>query len=289
MRGFETIVLIRLSEKRGVKEFTNDTRIGIIGAGKMGSALISGLLRTGTVKTENLFASDVSSQRRCYVSKTYGIKCLANNKRVVANSDIVIIAVEPKHVRVVLEDIKEELTHQLLVSIAAGVSIGFLKRQLRQDLPIVRAMPNNPCIVGEGMIVIAPSPEVSKDRFETIKEVFASIGKVLVLNEKFFDAVTGLSGSGPAYIYLVIEGLIDGGMKSGLAEETALILATQTVFGSGRMAIETKIHPSKLREMVTTPGGTTVEGLKELERSSVRAVFSKAVESAAKRSRELAS
>jgi pyrroline-5-carboxylate reductase len=276
-----------LSEVRGVKEFSNDLKIGIIGTGKMGSALLSGLLRKGTVKRESLIASDVSSQRRSYVSKTFGIKCVSNNNIVVANSDIVIIAVEPKHVKVVVEDIKEGLTHQLLVSIAAGVSIGFLKQLLRRDLPIIRVMPNYPCIVGEGMIVVAPSPEVSKEGVTAVKEVFSSVGKVLVLDEKFLDAVTGLSGSGPAYIYLVIEGLIEGGMKLGLAEETALMLAAQTVLGSGRVVIETKMHPAKLRDMVTTPGGTTAEGLKELERSDVRAVFGRAVERAAKRSREL--
>jgi len=265
-----------------------DRRIGVIGAGKMGTALISGLLKAGVVKKDKICASDVSAQRCDYISKTYGIRCFPDNKAVVANSDIVIIAVEPKHVKEVLEDIGEKLADQTLVSIAAGISIDFLKKNLRKPVSIVRAMPNNPCMVGAGMTVLTSSPEVSEKEFGVVESIFSSVGRVLVLDERFFDAVTGLSGSGPAYIYLAIEGLVEGGVKSGLPENTAIILAAQTVLGAGKMILETKTHPAKLREMVTTPGGTTIEGLKELERGDVKGFFSRAVERAAQKSRELA-
>lgn len=259
----------------------------MIGIGNMGTALIAGLLKAGRVGKDELFASDISAQRCYYVSKTYGIRCFSSNKEVVVNSNILIIAVESNHVKTVLEDIKDALTNQVLVSIAAGTSIEFLKRNLLKTVQIVRAMPNNPCLVGEGMIVLATAPEVSEEKLKEVEDIFSAVGRVLILDEHFFDAVTGLSGSGPAYVYLVIEGLVDGGVKAGLSEDKALTLAAQTVIGAGRMILETKMHPSKLREMVATPGGTTVEGLKELDKNDVKSSFSRAVERAAQRSLEL--
>ncbi len=263
-------------------------RIGIIGAGKMGAALIAGLLRAETVEKDDLCASDVSAQRRDQIAKTYGIQCFTDNKMAVSRCDIVVLAVEPVHVKAVLEEVGEELAGKLLVSIAAGTSIAFLKKNLqRTTIPIVRAMPNNPCMVGEGMTVLAPSPEASGEDLEAAEAIFSAVGKVMVLDERFFDAVTGLSGSGPAYIYLVVEGLVEGGVRAGLPEDKALVLAAQTVLGAGKMVLETGLHPAKLREMVTTPGGTTIEGLKELERGNVKAALSMAVGSAARKSKEL--
>jgi len=264
-----------------------DKKIGIIGIGNMGTTLIAGLLRAGGVSEDNLCASDVSAQRCYQVSKTYRIKCFSDNKMVVKNSTIVIIAVEPKHVQVVLEDINEALTNQVVVSIAAGVSTEFIKNHLQKKVPIVRVMPNNPCMVGEGMIAVSSSPEVSEETLKVIMEIFSSVGQVLLLDESVFSAVTGLSGSGPAFIYLALEGLIQGGVKSGLTEEAAMILAAQTVLGSGKMVLETKMHPVKLKEMVGTPGGTTIEGLKELEAHDIKTAFSKAVERATQRAHEL--
>ena len=266
---------------------TIDKRIGVIGAGKMGTALVSGMLKAGVVKKSKICAGDISEQRCEYVSKMYGVTCFSDNSLVIANSDIVIIAVEPKHIKGVLEEISGELENQTLVSIAAGVTIDFLKENLKKPVPIIRAMPNNPCMVGEGMIVLTSSPEASERDLDTVKEIFTSIGRVLVLEEHLFDAVTGLSGSGPAYIYMVIEGLTEGGIKAGLPEDKAVTLAAQTVLGAGKMVLETDISPDKLREMVTTPGGTTVEGLKELKRGKVKSFFCRAVRKATQRSREL--
>jgi pyrroline-5-carboxylate reductase len=262
-------------------------KIGVIGIGNMGTALIAGMLKAGVVRKDDLCASDISAQRCYYVSKTYGVKCFSDSKTLVLNSDIIIVAVEPKNVTVILESIGDELTHQLLISIVAGISINFLKKNLQKVIPIIRCMPNNPCMVGESMTVLAPSPEVSQENLNAAEEIFSSVGRVLILSEHLLDAVTGLSGSGPAYIYLVIEGLIDGGLKVGLPEDVALILAAQTVLGAGKMILETKIPPVRLREMVTSPEGTTIEGLKELEKDNIKASFSRAVERATQRSREL--
>ncbi len=253
----------------------------------MGTALIAGMLKVKVVGKDDLFASDVSAQRCYHVSKTYGIRCFSDNREVVSNSDIVIIAVEPRHVKTVLESVCNALSNQLLISIAAGISIDFIRKNLQKTVPIVRCMPNNPCIVGESITALTPSPEVSQESLRAVEEIFSSVGRVLILNERLFDAVTGLSGSGPAYIYLAMEGLIEGGVKSGLPEDVALTLAAQTVLGAGRMVLETRMYPAKLREMVATPGGTTVEGLKELEKGDVKASLSRAVERAAQRSREL--
>lgn len=265
-----------------------ETRIGLIGIGNMGTALIAGLLKAGKVRRDALCASDVSPQRCYQVSKTHGIKCFSDNKSVVSNSDIIILAVEPAHIKTVLEDIRDALTDKVLVSIAAGTPIEYLKQNLQKVVPIVRAMPNNPCLVGEGMTVLASTPEVSEEKLKLIEEIFSSVGKAIILDECYFDAVTGLSGSGPAYLYLVIEGLIEGGVKCGLSEDVAAILAAQTVLGAGKMVLESSLKPSKLRETVTTPGGTTVEGLKELESGNVKASFGRAVEKAAQRSKEMA-
>lgn len=266
-----------------------DGRVGIIGIGNMGTALIAGLLKAGKIGKDALCASDVSDQRLRQVSETYGVRCFSDNKTVVVKSDIVIVAVEPAHMKMVLEDIRVAFTNQILVSIAAGTTIDSIERSLQKSVRIVRAMPNNPCLVGEGMIVLAPNHEVSDGDLRVVKGLLSSVGKVAVLDERFFDAVTGLSGSGPAYIYLVVEGLVEGGVNSGLPEDTAITLAAQTVLGAGKMILETGTHPSKLRETVSTPGGTTVEGLKELDRSDVKNSFSRAVEKAAQRSKELRS
>ena len=263
-------------------------RIGIIGTGKMGEALISGLTQSKLVDKTSLSASDVVSRRCDHISRTYGISCYTDNKRVVEVSDVVIIAVQPRDVKAVLEGIREKLTAKhLLISIAAGVSTGFLSKNLQKAVPTIRAMPNNPCMIGEGMIALAPMPNVSEENLQIAREIFSSIGRVIVIDEGHFDAITGLSASGPAYIYLVIEALSDGGVKVGIPKDVSIELAAQTVLGSARMVLETREHPAKLRDMVTTPGGTTISGLMELEDRGIRVAFIRAVEKATQRAREL--
>ncbi len=254
----------------------------------MGEALISGLIKSNLADGTSLCASDAVPQRREYISKKYGISCLPENKQVVKKSNIVILAILPKDMKVVLESIRETITpKQVLVSIAAGVSTEYISKILQKNIPVIRGMPNNPCMVGEGMTALAPSANVSKENMDAARKIFNSIGRTIVIDEMHFDAITGLSGSGPAYIYLVIEALADGGVKTGIPKDVAIELAAQTVLGSARMVLETHEHPAKLRDMVATPGGTTISGLMELEEGKIRAAFMRAVEKAALRAKEL--
>ena len=264
-------------------------RVGIIGLGKMGEALISGLNKPKLIESISLNATDIVIQRRDYISKKYNVLCCSDSENVIVNSDIIIIAVQPKDIKNVLDSIREKLTiKHLLVSIVTGISIEFISKCLMNDIQIIRAMPNNPCMIGEGVIALASSLNITDENLRVAKEIFSSIGRVIVTDEKYFNAITGLSGSGPAYIYLVIEALADGGVKAGIPKSISIELAAQTVLGSAKMVLETCEHPAKLRDMVTTPGGTTISGLMELEEGKVRAAFMRAVEKATNRAIELA-
>lgn len=263
-------------------------RIGIIGLGKMGEALISGLNKPKLIESISLNATDIVIQRRDYISKKYNVLCYSDSENVIVNSDIIIIAVQPKDMKNILNSIREKLTTKhLLISIATGISIEYISKCLMKDIQIIRAMPNTPCMIGEGMIAIAYTNNVTEENLRVAKEIFSSIGRVIVTEEKYFNAITGLSGSGPAYIYLVIEALADGGVKVGIPKSISIELAAQTVLGSAKMILETCEHPAKLRDMVTTPGGTTISGLMELEDGKIRAAFMRAVEKATKRAIEL--
>ena len=263
-------------------------RIGIVGAGKMGEALVSGLLNSKSTTISKLKASDVRRERRDYVKEAYGISCYSDNSELVKESDLLILAIKPGDMRGVLEQIREGLTiKHLVISIAAGIRADFISKMLPEGVQIIRAMPNNPAMVGEGMTVLAPRANVSKENLQIASEVFSSIGKVVVLEEKLLDAVTGLSGSGPAYFFLIIDALAEAGVKEGVPREVAVLLAAQTCVGSGKMVIETGEKPGELIKRIATPGGTTVKGLAELEKGEVKSSFIKAVEKAAQRSREL--
>jgi pyrroline-5-carboxylate reductase len=264
-------------------------RLGIIGIGKMGEALISGLIRSGRIAAKDLCACDILSERRERIEKAYGVECHSEASKVVEKSEVIIVAVRPRDVKPVLETIRERLTERhLVISIAAGVSISFIRGIVGKDLRIIRAMPNNPCMVGEGMIALTASSQASQEDLELAKEIFSSVGRVAIVEERLFDAVTGLSGSGPAYVYLVIEAMADAGVRMGLSKDLAIQMAAQTTLGSAKMVLETKEHPAKLRDQVATPQGTTVEGLYELEKARIRAAFMNAIERATKRAKELA-
>jgi len=265
------------------------SKIGIIGVGKMGEALVSGLTKSGLIGKMGVMTSDALPSRREYISKTYHVVCDQDVKKMTEECNILIVAVQPRDAKTVLEEIKEKISiDHLLISIAAGVPIAFFLKTLKKDIPIIRAMPNNPCMIGEGMITLAPNANVSDNQLQAAKDIFSSVGRVIVTDEKYFDAITGLSGSGPAYIYLVIEALADGGVKAGIPKDLATELVAQTVLGSAKMVLKTGEPPAKLRDLVTTPGGTTISGIMELEEGKVRATFMRAVEKAAQRARELA-
>ncbi len=264
-------------------------RIGVIGAGKMGEALIAGLIKSG-VPVDRLRVSDISAERRRRIQDHLHVPCYEDNARVAAESDILILAVPPTMAPAVLQDLRGRLApHHLVISIAAGVPTRSLLEGVGQPLKLIRVMPNNPCLIGEGMIVLAPTPLATATDVAEATQLFTAMGRVAVTTEDHMDAVTGLSGSGPAYAYLVIEALADGGVKMGLPRALSLTLAAQTLAGAGNMVLETGKHPAELKDMVATPGGTTVQGLAALEAAGVRSAFIKAVEDATLMARNMLS
>lgn len=262
--------------------------IGFIGAGNMAEALINGLISSHTVLPGSIMASDRDIERLAVIAEGYKIRAVNSNTEVVADSDIVILAVKPQDVSSVLADTREGAKDKLIISIAAGINTQTISDTLLTPVRIVRAMPNTPALVLSGATALFIGEGCTKDDEKMAVKIFDAVGKTVVLkDEALMDAVTGLSGSGPAYIFLILEALADAGVRMGLPREIASLLANQTVFGSARMVMEIKRHPAELKDMVTSPGGTTIAGLKKLEEGKVRASIMEAVEAATVRSREL--
>jgi len=264
--------------------------VGCLGAGVMGEAIITGIIKNGLVAPENIFASDINEDRLSYIKKKLGINVFRNNKEPVKKADVVIMAVKPNIVEKILPEINGGLTGEhTLISIAAGITTSFIEQQLDDPVPVIRVMPNTPCLLGEGASALCRGRYAGQEHEDTALAVFESIGRAVVVPEKLMDAATGLSGSGPAYVYLFIEALIDGGVRMGLPRDVAATLAAQTVLGAARMVRETGEHPALLKAKVSTPGGTTVAGLYALEKGALRSTVMDAVKAAAKRSEELRS
>lgn len=262
-------------------------RIGFIGIGAMGSALLQGMLSSG-VQPEQIVAADASESRLRDMVEKYGIEAASDNQGVAERARIIFLAVKPQDIETVLQGIDSAITREhLLISVAAGIPISFITASIGQQAGVIRVMPNTPCLVGEGAIAVSCGRGVHSKDLEMVISWLESLGMVRVVHEKLLDAVTGLSGSGPAYIYTMIEALMDGGVLAGLPRELARDLAVQTVYGSAKMVWETGEHPAILREMVTSPGGTTAAGLFALEEGCFRVAVLKAVQAAAKRSKEL--
>ena len=263
-------------------------KIGFLGAGNMGEAMIRGLLKAGTVPAEDIFATDVRLDRLQQLGKLYGIHTLSDNSLLVKRVDVVILAVKPQIIHSVLQEVAPAVNpKKLVISVAAGVPTVALRADLPKGVRLIRVMPNTPALVLEGMTAVATADGLQKGDLETAEEIFGAVGKVVVLEEEALDAVTGLSGSGPAYVALMIEALTDGGVKVGLDRVTAMTLAAQTVLGSAKLLIETGAHPGQLKDMVTSPGGTAIAGIAALEEGGVRRTLISAVERATLRSREL--
>ena len=263
-------------------------KVGFVGAGNMGEALIKGLVESSLVPAEAIVIADSRAARAQQIAQQYGVRAAADNTALVRGADVVILAVKPQIMAPVLREIMPALTNRpLLVSIAAGVSTATIQAVLGKYPRLIRVMPNTPALVLEGVTAIARSEELDGDDLETAQEIFTAVGRVVVLEEELMDAVTGLSGSGPAYVAIVIESLADGGVKMGLDRVTAMTLATQTVLGAARLLSETGVHPGALKDMVSSPGGTTIAGIAALEEGGIRTTFIRAVERATLRSREL--
>ena len=263
-------------------------KIGFVGAGNMGEAMIKGLLAANLVPPEAVYATDVRLERLKEIDRQYKIRIAADNPELVRHVDVVIMAVKPQIIEPVLKEIAHALTRQkLLISIAAGVPTARLRTVLGKEARLIRVMPNTPALVLEGVTAIAKAEGLEPGDLDTAGEIFSAVGRVVVLEEGLLDAVTGLSGSGPAYVALVIESLADGGVKMGLDRITAMTLATQTVLGAAKLLLETGLHPGALKDMVSSPGGTSIAGIAALEEGGIRTTFIKAVERATLRSREL--
>jgi pyrroline-5-carboxylate reductase len=263
-------------------------RIGMLGAGNMAGALIRGLLASKSVTAEQIVASDVRSEHLKELETKYGIKTFSDNRELAAVSNLVVLAVKPQVIDRVLDQMADSFAPDtLLVSIAAGVPIRSLEARLPAHVRVVRAMPNTAAIALAGATGIAPGSRATQKDIDITQALFAAVGRSVVIDESLIDAVTGLSGSGPAYIMVIIEALADGGVKVGLHRDTALLLAAQTVYGSAKLLLETGEHPGRLKDMVTSPGGTAIAGLHTLETGGIRRTLIDAVESAAKRAAEL--
>jgi len=262
--------------------------IGFVGAGNMAGALIKGLLHSGTVNPAQIQASDVREERLAELAAAHAIATTNDNAKLAAWADIVVLAVKPQVIDKVMGPIAKAIRpHALFVSIAAGVPIESLESRLPPGTRVVRTMPNTAAIALAGATAIAPGTHASNEDLEIARQLFEATGRVVMLDESLLDAVTGLSGSGPAYIMLIIEALADGGVKVGLHRETALLLAAQTVYGSAKLLLETGEHPGRIKDSVTSPGGTAIAGLHTLEAGGLRTTLIDAVESATRRSIEL--
>jgi pyrroline-5-carboxylate reductase len=250
----------------------------------MGEAIIAGLLKSETFSPQNIRIFEIAKNRREYMTKTYHVQAVDSEEEAVAFGDIILIAVKPGVVGKVLDQIKQTISSKkVIVSIAAGTTIEYLREHLLSSVSIIRVMPNLACSVREAMIAICPSENTTDEQLNTVTDVLSSIGKVMKLEEKYLNLATGLVGSGPAYIFLIIDALADAGVRLGLPKDISTILAAQTTLGAAKMVVETGEHPAKLKDMVATPAGTTVEGLFALEEGRLRAILISAVTEAAKK------
>lgn len=265
-----------------------EIRIGIVGAGNMGSAILRGLLKAHYVTPEALCASDVSRERLARLKEELRVVTTADNQELVRCSEVVVLAVKPQMVATVVRDIaKAWRPDRLLLSILAGVSTEILEASLPQGARVVRAMPNTPAIVLEGATAVARGTQATDSDIDLARALFGCVGTTEEVPESMMDAVTGLSGSGPAFVLLALEAMADGAVRMGVPRAVALKFAAQTMSGTARMLLQTGEHPAVLKDRVTSPAGTTIAGLMELEAAGVRHAFARAVACAAERAAEL--
>ncbi len=262
--------------------------IGFLGGGNMAGALIRGLIASNTAYKDHIIASDAKEDRRKWLSSAHGIDTTHDNHVLVKKSRVLVLSVKPQVVDKVLAEIGADIpASTLVISVAAGVPIVALEGRLPKGTRVIRAMPNTPATALAGATAIARGTHATDEDEATATRLFEAVGKVVTLDESLLDAVTGLSGSGPAYVFLIIEALADGGVKVGLHRDTALMLAAQTVYGSAKLLLETGEHPGRLKDMVTSPGGTAIAGLHTLESGALRKTLIDAVECATNRAATL--
>jgi pyrroline-5-carboxylate reductase len=263
-------------------------KLGFLGGGNMAAALVKGLIHAKVYPAEAIVVSDVKAERLALLRDTHGVKTTTDNHDLVKNVDVIVLAVKPQVIDKVLDGIGNDVrADQLVVSVAAGVPVSAMEARMPKGTRLVRAMPNTPATVDAGATAIAPGTHATEADLDVARALFSGVGRVVTLDETLLDAVTGLSGSGPAYVMLMIEALADGGVKVGLHRDTALLLAAQTVYGSAKLLLETGEHPGRLKDMVTSPGGTAIAGLHTLESGGLRRTLIDAVEAATLRAQQL--
>ena len=263
-------------------------KIGFIGGGRMGEVLARGIISGGLVPASHVMIAEVIGERRDELSRAYGIVATQDNKQAARDVDILILAVKPQNIGEILDDVAPVVGKSpLIVSIAAGISTKFIETRLKKGARVIRVMPNTPALIGEGMTALTCGAAATETDLAQVRKIFDAVGLTVVVKENLMNAVTGLSGSGPAYGFIIIEALSDAGVRMGLSRDIALKLAAQTLLGAAKLCLKGDKHPGELKDMVTSPGGTTIAGIKALEEGKIRATLMAAVEAAALRAREL--
>lgn len=262
--------------------------IGFIGCGNMGKAMIGGIVKAEIVSPSNIRVADLNEKGLNEIAEKYGVEVTTDNNEVAKNSDILVLSVKPNVYPIVIKNIKDQVKDNvIIVTIAAGKSIESTEESFEKKLKIVRVMPNTPALVGEGMAALCPNEAVTKEEIEFITNIFNSFGKSEIVSEKLIDVVTSVSGSSPAYVYMFIEAMADAAVLDGMPRAQAYKFAAQAVLGSAKMVLETGIHPGELKDMVCSPGGTTIEAVATLEEKGLRDAVISAMRICTKKSKEM--
>ena len=264
------------------------TKLGVIGCGNMASAIIGGIVKTGYAKPQSIFVSDVDDSKLSFISGLYGVQSTKSNEEVVKAADTLILAIKPNLHEVILDEIVGSLNKStIIVTIAAGIDIKYIESKLGKDAKVIRTMPNTPSLVGEGLTALCYNHNITEDDVKRVKCIFESFGKVEVVEESLMDYVPSLSGSSPAFAFMFIEALADGGVASGFPRDKAYRMAAQAVLGAARMVLETEKHPGELKDMVCTPAGATIQAVMALEKNNFRGAVLEAMRACNKKSLEM--
>ncbi len=264
-------------------------RVAVLGAGKMGGILLQAFLKQQMLAPDQLLATVAHEDRAAALSAQWGVEVSTDNLATARQADVILIGVKPFQVPALIAEIKPSLTpEKLLISFAASVKTGAIEEAAGIDIPVIRAMPNTPSMLGAGIAALCRGRFVTEAQMELASRIFEAVGRTVIVDEKHMDAVTGLSASGPAFIYIILESLAEAGVKVGLPRDIATLLAAQTAFGAAKMVLETGYHPALLKDAVTTPAGCTIDGILELEEGGLRVTLIKAVMRATQRAKELA-